>query len=318
MTALPDPSAPQFLEKMREFDASLTKPEKHYRKLLKTKPRLPHAERFAALYGLLHRLRREARFPEFAELVRKYETEFSSEPLFDTFRVTKAKWTADDARSLKEALEPAMRALKAFPDEPGVLHSYAELVATLAEMDSGTSAAELERALKSVNRAISLSSRKNANHFSTRARIMLLKGDYRSARADVATAISLEDSSGADFLRRITRYEGIRSMIAIRRSYDEFASKQNRLLAELNSFRREQLQLLGLLAAIIALLVGGITLSTRLDPDDASRLVLLSAGAVAIVFAGLSSLLAHASWARVTLSMGVGAGLIATALWVLP
>lgn len=317
MTNLPEAHEPHFPELIRANEATLPQPEQHYRNLLKQKG-LSGQQRFAALYGLLHRLRREARFPEYVELVRKYDGEFSGEPYFDTFRVIAAKWSGDDPRSLREALEPASRAIEAFPDEPGVLHQYAELIVTLAEIDSGTSKKQLRVAGKSVNRAIALSRDKNANHFSTRARLMVLKGDYRSARADVATAISLEDPSAPDFLRRISRYEGIRSMIGIRRAYEDFVEERTKLLAELNSFRREQLQMLGLLAAVIALIVGGITLATRVDAVVAVRLILLSSGAVALIFGGLASLLARAPLGRVVVALSIGTALIGAGIWLVP
>lgn len=315
--SLPHADQPEFLKLIREYDATLAEPEKHYREILKGRKN-PKPERFSALYGLLFRLRREGRLPEYVDVVRKYEGEFSGEPLFDTFRVTVSKWTADDIRSLREALGPATRALEEFPDEPGVLHAYAELIATLAEMDASGIKRDLRRAEKSVNRAIALSKDKNANHFSTRARLMIVKGDYRTARADVATAIALEDSSGTDFLRRMTRYEGIRSMIAIRRAYDEFVEHQQKLLAELNSFRREQLQMLGLLAAVIALIVGGVSIAANAEEGAAARLLLLSSGATALVFGGLASLLARAPWGRTVVALMLGAALVAAGIWLVP
>src|SRR5215831_16471261 len=173
---LPSPQDPHFGQNIRHLDTILDQPERDFRSVLADQT-ASRVERFACLYGLLTRLRREYRFREYRELVRESEAEFGSEPRFEEFRVVLARWTGDDARGLRSAIEPSERVVALLPQDPGVLHQYSELIASLGEIDPMAVRSYMEKAFDRVSTAIDLAPNRNANYYSTRARLFNLKGD---------------------------------------------------------------------------------------------------------------------------------------------
>jgi hypothetical protein len=232
---LPPWDDPDFGRRMRRLDLTLEHSERDFRSTL-LDSKASEAQRLACLYGLLTRLRREYRFREYSDLVQQYELEFGSLPHYDVFRAVVARWTADDARSIKAALEPCERAARNLPGDPGILHQYAELIASLGESDEVGARAYLEKAFDRVNEAITLAPKHNANYYSTRARLYNLAGDLASARADIARAISTEDTQSPDYARRISKYESIRLLIIGRQQLTGLEEKQKALVGELDSF----------------------------------------------------------------------------------
>lgn len=78
---LPRPGDPDFGPRIRRLDMTLAHPESDFRGgLANTAASVD--QRFACLYGLLTRLRREYRYDEYRELVRASEREFGAEPNF--------------------------------------------------------------------------------------------------------------------------------------------------------------------------------------------------------------------------------------------
>lgn len=71
---MPDPGARGFPDAVRRLDDRLADPEAVFRAALAVSG-ADRAYRFAALYGLLHRLRREERYDEYRRLVDRHETE---------------------------------------------------------------------------------------------------------------------------------------------------------------------------------------------------------------------------------------------------
>src|ERR1700680_1388489 len=82
---LPNAADPKFPAEIRYLVERLSDPESALRGILADRHTL-RAARFAALYGILLRLRREERYGEYAELVSENEKEFSDEPYFLTFQ----------------------------------------------------------------------------------------------------------------------------------------------------------------------------------------------------------------------------------------
>jgi hypothetical protein len=85
LSGLPAPDDPDFGPRIRRLDMMLTNPESDFRAGL-SNANASRDQRFACLYGLLTRLRREYRFNEYKDLVRGTEAEFGSEPTSNTLR----------------------------------------------------------------------------------------------------------------------------------------------------------------------------------------------------------------------------------------
>lgn len=285
--AMPDPGARGFAEAIRRLDERLSEPEHAFRAALSdaTKDR---AYRFAALYGLLHRLRREERFHEYRDVARQYEVDFGDEDYYDTFRVVVARGHGADRAAMLRALEYSERAVEHLPEVSGVLHQYAEVVATLCDLVPSVSEDLLTAATTRVSHAIQLTSGRIPHYYATRARLNLELGHTETARADIADALSGEDGSSRDFARRISRYEGIRLLINISERQREFGRMEQRLKDEITEFRREQIQLLGLLAAVVAFLSASAGIAARATLVNGLQLIIASGGVISVVFAVLS------------------------------
>jgi hypothetical protein len=308
-SALPSPQEPDFGQRIRRLDLILNRPEHDFRSVL-VDPNASRSERFACLYGLLTRLRREYRFQEYRALVRESEAEFGTEPRFEEFRVVLARWTGDDARGLRSAIEPSERAVALLPQDPGVLHQYSELIASLGEIDPAAARSYMEKAVDRASTAIDLAPNRNANYYSTRARLFNLKGDLESARAEISHAIASEDTRSLDYARRISKYESIRLLIVARQQQLDIDSKQRTVLAELDQFKAQQLSMLGLLAALIALLAVTASIATRVSADQAIRLITASGGVIVLAFVAVTVALIGSPIRRVILTLVIGVALL--------
>ena len=306
---LPSPRDPDFGPRIRRLDAALANPEREFRAVL-ADGKASSNQRFAALYGVLHRLRREYRYREYSDLLREYEEEFGQEPYFETFRVVLARWTGDDARGIRRALEASERAVSLLPQDPGVLHQYSELVATLGELDEDSAKRYLDKAVDRVDKAIDMAPTWNAVYYATRARLHLLSRQLDSARSDIEHALSSENADAADYTRRISRYESIRLLIMMRQQQEQLDSKQRAVLVELDQFKAQQLALLSLLAALIALLAVTASIATRVNPTDAIRLILVAGGVTTIIFGAVAGVLIGTAMRRISLVLGTGIALI--------
>jgi len=312
LTRLPRRTEVDFGPRVRRLDATLVNAEAEYRATL-LDPGATRDQRFACLYALLHRLRREYRYSEYQDLLRKYEAEFGNDPYFDTFRVVEARWTGEDARSVRAALERSERAVSQISTDPGVLHQYSELVATLGEARDGASTKYLPKAFERVDKAIEMAPGHQAIYFATRARLHLIADELEAAREDIEQAITNEDIRSPDYARRISRFEATRLRILLRQQQQTFESRQRAVMAELDNFKSQQLGLLSLLAALIALLAITASISTRIDPVDAIGLIMAAGGVVTIAFGGVAAALAGGRPLRVTVVLLVGTALLAAA-----
>ena len=309
LNRLPSPNDPDFGEQIRRLDMAMSDSENEFRALLENYSATLD-QRFVGFYGLLHRMRREYRFKEYGELIRTYESEFGNQPFFDTFRVVLARWTGDDIRGLKQAVKPAEHAVTSMPNNPWVLHQYAELIATLGEMDETSAPKYLPKAIERIDRAIDIDPPYSAVYYATRARLYILSGGLDSARADIEHAIANEDPSSRDYPRRISRYEGVRLLVIIRQQQQRLESRQQAFLAELDQFKGQQLSLLGLLTALIALIVVTASTVTKVNPTEAIRLIAASGGVIVIVFSGVAGVLIGTRLRRVSLAIVIGLAMI--------
>lgn len=308
---LPAPGDPDFGQNIRRLDMTLTNPERDFRAGLSSTT-ATRGQRFACLYGLLTRLRREYRFNEYKDLAREAETEFGGEPHFEHFRVVIARWTGDDARSIRLALEASERAVAKLPNDPGILNQYSELVASLAEVDEVSAFKYADRAMDRVDKSIDMSPY-SASFYATRARLNILRGGLDAARYDIERAISSEDSRSPDYARRISRYESIRLLIIIRYQQQGLEKKQQAVLADLDQFKSQQLSLLSLFATLIALLAVTATIATRVSGTDAIRLIVASGGVIVVTFGAVTAVLTGVRIERLAIAFITGISLIIAA-----
>ncbi|TCC00529.1 hypothetical protein E0H26_02260 [Micromonospora zingiberis] len=271
--------------------------------------------RFAALYALLLRLRREERHAEYAAVVRQHEAEFGAEPYFHTFRAIAAR-TRGDLASLRSAVEYSRHAVAAMPDVPAVVHQLAAFwVEYLERLETPQRPHELDEVERHIDRAISLSQGRVAHYFETKGRVLALRGEFEAARSAVAQAIELEPRSARDYLRRLTQYQATRVRIDLMQERARWAQAHERFRTELAEFKTQQLQLLGLLAAVVAFIATGGNIASQTGGIDGIRLMLVASGAVGVVF-GTFSLVNNSRIRRVVVAVAFGCALIGAGIFL--
>lgn len=305
LAALPPTSDPAFLQDIRRVIDRTRNPERTFRRICEDVS-MPSSMRFCALYAVLLRLRREERLSEYTELVNRNEREFGSEPYFHTFRAVILRLEGELA-SLLQAIEHSREAARLLQDVPGVQHQVAEFIAEYLERrDSPPQQRELEEAEVSVDRAITLSYGRIAHYFETKARILCLKNDFDTARSLVRRAIELEPREGMDYLRRISQYQTTRVKIDVFSQRAEWVRSRESFRKEMAQFRTQQLELLGLLAGVVAFVASTANVASQATGTVAVRLVTAMAGALIIVFSSFFLMINNGLWRRVALSAALG------------
>jgi len=161
-----------------------------------------------------------------------------------------------------------------------------------------------------VNAAIRLSRGENPQYFATRARLHLAGGDTENAREDVNIAIAQEDASSRDFARRVSRYESIRALILIHERQASFLARERELRHEIEGFRTQQLQLLGLLAAIIAFISSAATIAAKADLPTGFRLFVTAGGVICLVFSAMIASFGQRPFTRLLPGLIIGLALV--------
>ena len=314
---LPHEDEPDFAERIRERDSRVAVTVADL-KAITADPTVDVEDRFAALYWALHRLQREYKYVEFRALCDEYEREFGQRAYFDTFRVIALRAAGGDSAKLKNARRWADRARVRLPDRPGVLHQYAMIIADLGDLGVALPRGDYVSALESVERAIATTPRINANFLATRSRLLRLTEEFEEALREINTALSIESAEGPDAARRISRLESVRTQIILDRRQKQVEQMLDQTEASMSALRSEQLQQLGILAAVIALITAGVSVASRSDVGSAIRLMLATAGAVSVAFTMIIGMLSGAKWWRVLVSLTAGVALILAGLWVKP
>lgn len=312
---LPAANTAAFPEFVRAVAAQLTDPVAEFLVVLRS-PNESMNVRFAALYGVLHRYRREGKFDAYRDLALRYEVDFGNQPYYETFRVIWLTSGSASRQAYDEALLSSSRAVELLADNAGVLHQNAELVATYAEIYELRDSASIRAALANVNEALRLSAASNPQYYATRARLQLINNNPATARSDISIAIAQENALDPDFARRVSRYESIRSLILIFERQQRFLALEGRLRNELEGLRSQQLQLLGLLAAVIAFISSAATLAARADLPTGFRLFVVAGGVISLVFTAISTQFGQISIVRLIPGIMIGVGLIAFGYFV--
>jgi hypothetical protein len=318
LEALPPQQDPGFATGTRRVLAGLTDSEPMLRAVL-ADAASTGAVRFAALYTLLVKLNREDRVRDYADLVRAHEAEFGAEPYFNTFRalVARGYGLGRDTEALRRAVDFARRADTDLPNSQGIKHQIAWFIADYLEAApaTATSATLLEEAHRAVSAAIAAPGGQHGPYYETLARLHPLRRDYAAARSAITEAIQLEPSDSPDFYRRLARYQATRVRIDLVEERDRMAARQEQFRGELDRFRTQQLELLGLLAAVVAFVVSASSIAAQTPKTgDGARLICAMAGAVILVFASFTFANSRATWKRLAPVVVLGSALLLTGL----
>jgi tetratricopeptide (TPR) repeat protein len=313
LESLPLTDTVAFSVEIRKLVERLSDPERQLRDVVQMK-KCSEKARFAALYGWLLRLRREERFTEYAAAVRQYEHEFEHEPYLYTFHAIIAKNKGDTA-SLRSAVEYSRHAATLMPSVPGVIHQLAAFIVEYCERGESVEPAELQEAERAVDQAITLTHGNTSHYFETKARVLALRGEFVAARSFISQAIELEPRTSRDYQRRLTEYQTTKIRIDLlqQRSYWDKQQEENR--RELLDFKSQQLQLLGLLAAIVAFVATTGNIASKSSWPDGLRLIEAMSGAIVVVFASFSLINSKSTW-RVFFAYIIGFALLVVPYFV--
>ncbi|MEV1017050.1 hypothetical protein AB0I89_28625 [Micromonospora sp. NPDC049801] len=314
LSKVPPPSDAAFPQAIRAVVEAYPDPEPLLRAALDDHANRSRS-RFAALYALLLRLRREERHAEYALVVRDHEDEFGAEPYFHTFRAIVARAKGDLA-SLRSSVEYSRQAVAAMPDVAAVTHQLAAFwVEYLERLEDPGPARDLDEVERHIDRAVTLTQGRVAHYYETRGRVLALRGEFEAARAAVAQAIELESRDSRDHLRRLTQYQSSRIRIDLMQERARWAQAHARFRTELTEFKGQQLQLLGLVAAVVAFIATATNIASQSTGVEGLRLMLVASGAIAVVF-GTFSLVNNSRVRRVIAAVVIGCAMIGAGLFV--
>ncbi|MEV1108178.1 hypothetical protein AB0I95_05960 [Micromonospora sp. NPDC049751] len=314
LSKVPPPSDAAFPQAIRAVVEAYPDPEPLLRAALDDHANRSRS-RFAALYALLLRLRREERHAEYALVVRDHEDEFGAEPYFHTFRAIVARAKGDLA-SLRSSVEYSRQAVAAMPDVAAVTHQLAAFwVEYLERLEDPGPARDLDEVERHIDRAVTLTQGRVAHYYETRGRVLALRGEFEAARAAVAQAIELEPRDSRDHLRRLTQYQSSRIRIDLMQERARWAQAHARFRTELTEFKGQQLQLLGLVAAVVAFIATATNIASQSTGVEGLRLMLVASGAIAVVF-GTFSLVNNSRVRRVIAAVVIGCAMIGAGLFV--
>ncbi|MFD6097852.1 hypothetical protein ACFVWN_25520 [Nocardiopsis flavescens] len=308
--ALPQINSPEFPQEVRKLAEKFKDPEEIFRAVASTRSVNDRA-RFVALYGWLLRLRREERHDEYARVVNQYDKKFGTEPYFLTFRAIVARNRGDRA-NLRRSIELSKEAARHLQDVAGVAHQLAAFMVDYFERNlDSLEKSEILEAERSVDHAIFLSSGRIAHYFETKARLLVVGGNFEEARSSINRAIELEPRSTKDYHRRLTQYQTTRTKIDLMEQQDRWNEIQKENKRELVEFKSQQLQLLGVLAAIVALMATVGNIAARASAEDGFRLIQVMAGSVILVFSTFS-LMSGGRISRIATAYSIGVLMIAS------
>jgi hypothetical protein len=251
--------------------------------------------RFLCVAVAFNGYRRERRFNLARAVLDSVEALHGQIPLFAHFRAMSVQGQGTDG--LRNGLEWADRARHLLPDNPGVTHTSAVLIADLA--DSGglqdEDNVEISRGLEFAKEAI----RAFPDHgrfYHTRARLRRLSRDYDGARSDLARAIDMESREDVDSRERIATYVIERSLVdsdqAIRRMITRAEAKSDALTTRTEELQRSlagsQIQIVEVIGFVAAVMGLVLLTGTAFAGRDLSESLTLLAGLALVLFSAVA------------------------------
>ncbi len=314
---LPDPADPDFEGRVRDYALAQDRPETAFRRILEDET--DEVKKFAALYGLLQELHREQRFDEYRLVCETHQDAFGHLPYFLAFRANVASGDGTSDTGLRQALRLLDEAIRRLPDRSGLLHQYAAACASLIELGERVHSRTIDLALDRVERAIDLAPEPtNPIYYFTRARLLRALGRIGEALTEVRAAISSQESRTPGGVRRLARFESLRSVLVVDKSNERLLEEIESARDELRATRGEQIQLLGVLAAVIALITTSVSISQQIPEASAIGFLLVTAGAIGVVFSGLSWAASTASAPRLLAPLVASMAMIVVGVLVWP
>jgi hypothetical protein len=269
--------------------------------------------RYAAFYALHILLRRTFQSTELGKLMDTWGKNFAAcntyPHLKSLYLRTRPGRGADAVHCASEANRKTDRA------HAGILHNYAAALIEVEEQAATVNHERLRTADAALTEAIGRTEGEYARYFATQARLYSLLGRHSEAEAAVSEAIDKEAPGAEDYPIRIGEYQEIRLRIRFQQYRDQLEERVRKAVSRFEESRLEMVQLLGLLAAVVAFLVVTLEVAQNQTLDRAARLLVLMTGGILVVFAAFGFLLHERRWLRHLTVLAAGVGVIGFALY---
>lgn len=244
--------------------------------------------RFNAFYSLLVLLWRNRDYIDYRILVDTFEDTFKQYKLFNTFKSQYYLSQGSTIPHLESALEYAKKAKDDLSDLPNVRHLYCYILAELYENSEFVNRKKLLEALREIEKCIILTDGKYLKYSVTKARLLSLLDRFSEAKELIRIAIENEASSSKDYAIRLAEYQETRIRVLHQQYSRNFKERQESAIKELEDIKMKVVELLGLLAAVLAFLLASVQIATRMEYNDAARLLTTSGGIIILIFSSFS------------------------------
>ena len=255
---------------------------------------------FSAFYALCIYYRRMKEFTKIDDLISKFEVRFDSKPMYNHILSLSLKSKGGN-ENIKEAIAKAKMSADLVEGNAGVLHNYAETIATAMEEEVIQDSAHIDDAIDHIKKSISLAP-KYAKYYCTYGRLLALKSQIAKGLQLIRKAIDLEDSQKSDYAIRIGDYQAYHSKLI-------FMQHTNRLQIKIDEFETEikntkdkvsnllhlsmtrNLEFLGFFAALVSFIIASIQILGKQPFEEATQLIIVLNGCLLCAFAGFFALI---------------------------
>ncbi|WP_404459782.1 hypothetical protein [Sutcliffiella horikoshii] len=283
--------------------------------------------RFSAFVTIATSLRRQKNTSKLKMFLSQYIEEFGDNPIYKHIFAMSRKMdgTKEGVLASIEYSHEALNLLK--ENHPGVVHSYAEAVATAIEKGYIQDLHEARNAIEALNAVMESDecSQKYAKFYCTLGRLYAIEKNYELAKEKILLAIDEEDSESKDYAIRIGDYQlqlfDIQVKEQLENSLTElktqihhaeqtltkqmseseknlaaqkeelaklYESQVEEMKSEVKELKTENLKMLGFFTAILTLTMGSIQVISTQEFHEASLLILVLMGGLLIVYAGFN------------------------------
>lgn len=294
-------------EEKREYEIILTKlaqklpeAEKVFWEILQTTEDKDSEEydkvAFACFVALNIYYRHKMDISKLRNLVSHFEDHFQNEkhPLLPHVLSIYYKTLGTEKINLEKSLEYARAAAKRL-EHAGVYHNLAETLVNWVDEGYCETPTQRESYLKEADELIDKAIKMNpdyAKFYSTKAQLLSIQGDFARAMKYINEAIDKEDSSANDYAIRIAGYLTVKAKILFRKYLREAVDQaKQEIEKELERYRLQSIELLGLFAALISFVVSSIQFITAQSVENVALLMLLFTGSILGIYGGLGVIL---------------------------
>lgn len=283
--------------------------------------------RFSAFYCLFIQFRRYEQRYELLELVEKnisiFENEDTLSYLYNIVMSQYNKFRCLDTLKksyYKDAIKYANKAIREYNQKKsyniGCFNNYADIVLDLLSTEDIVEDRDIRFALKNVDIAIRIHEKERnlhpyANYYCSKARLFAYQKQYDLALKMITLAISYERTDQKDSLIRLSNYHNVKLEIKTKESLEiletnilEANEKYNSIQNQLNGQQTKYIEILSFFAAIIALIMGSITISlSGMSFLIASSLIMVLSGCLILSYIVLVFLFSHQkNWGKMLIS----------------